>query len=160
MTTTTPTRYENLLNGLKTELGIRKIKYDKIIKLINKRSYDEIRVIVNDYVINNIIDGIITEREIIGNMMANILNSLVMLNDLLIIFDEEPQPSLTKARKSLKKKVFINIYDLVAGRYEMRKKTKRLLIEDVKDNPDRRFPLDYAKRNRVLKSFLHRIFWF
>ena len=153
-----PTRYENLLNELKTELGIRNIGYNKIIKLINRQKYDEIRVIVNDYVINNIIDGIITEREIIGNMMANILNSLVMLNDLLIIFDEEPQPSLTKARKSLKKKVFINIYDLVAMRYEMRKKTKRLLIEDVRGNPDRRFPLNDAKRNCVLKSFLHRIF--
>lgn len=157
-TAATATRYENLLNELKTELGIRNIGYNKIIKLINRQKYDEIRVIVNDYVINNIIDGIITEREIIGNMMANILNSLVMLNDLLIIFDEEPQPSLTKARKSLKKKVFINIYDLVAMRYEMRKKTKRLLIEDVRGNPDRRFPLNDAKRNCVLKSFLHRIF--
>jgi hypothetical protein len=152
------TRYENLLNELKTELGIRNIGYNKIIKLINRQKYDEIRVIVNDYVINNIIDGIITERELIGNMMANILNSLVMLNDLLIIFDEEPQPSLTKARKSLKKKVFINIYDLVAMRYEMRRKTKRLLIEYVRGNPDRRFPLNDAKRNCVLKSFLHRIF--
>lgn len=157
-TAATATRYENLLNELKTELGIRNIGYNKIIKLINRQKYDEIRVIVNDYVINNIIDGIITERELIGNMMANILNSLVMLNDLLIIFDEEPQPSLTKARKSLKKKVFINIYDLVAMRYEMRKKTKRLLIEDVRGNPDRRFPLNDAKRNCVLKSFLHRIF--
>jgi hypothetical protein len=82
------TRYENLLNELKTELGIRNIGYNKIIKLINRQKYDEIRVIVNDYVINNIIDGIITERELIGNMMANILNSLVMLNDLLIIFDD------------------------------------------------------------------------
>ena len=157
-TAATATRYENLLNELKTELGIRNIGYNKIIKLINRQKYDEIRVIVNDYVINNIIDGIITERELIGNMMANILNSLVMLNDLLIIFDEEPQPSLTKARKSLKKKVFINIYDLVAMRYEMRKKTKRLLIEDVRGNPDRRFPLNDAKRNCVLKSFLQRIF--
>lgn len=156
--TATPTRYENLLNALKTELGIRRIGYDKIITLINRQKYDEISVIVNDYVINNIIDGIITEREIIGNIMANILNSLVMLNDLLIIFDEEPQPSLTKARKLLKQKVFINIYDLVAMRYEMRINTKRLLREDVRRSPDRRFPLDDAKRNRVLKCFLHRIF--
>lgn len=156
--TLSPTRYENLLNELKTELRIRRIKYDRVIKLINREAYDEIRVIVNDYGINNIIDGIITEREIIGNVMANILNSRDALNDLLIVFDEEPQPSLTKARKSLKKKVFINIYDLVAMRYEMRKKTKHLLIKDVIDNPDRRFPLNDAKRNRVLKSFLHRIF--
>lgn len=157
-TTLTPTRYENLLNELKTELRIRRIKYDRVIKLINREAYDEIRVIVNDYGINNIIDGIITEREIIGNVMANILNSRDALNDLLIVFDEEPQPSLTKARKSLKKKVFINIYDLVAMRYEMRKKTIQQLREDVRRNPDRRFPLNDAKRNRVLKSFLHRIF--
>lgn len=160
MATATPTRYENLIKELKSELGIRRIKYKEIIKLINREAYDEILVIVNVPVINNLIDEIVNEREIIGNVMVNILNSLDALNDLLIVFDEEPQPSLTKARESLKKKVFINIYDLVAERYEMRKKTKRLLIEDVRYNPDRRFPLNDAKRNRVLKSFLHRIFRF
>jgi hypothetical protein len=151
------TRYENLLDELRTELRVRRIGYNRIIRLINRQEYDEIRAIVDDYGVNNVIDGIITEREVIGNMMTNILNNLDMLNNLLRIFNEEPQPSLTKARKLLKHKVFINIYDLVVGRYEMRT-TKILLIRDVRSNPDRVFPLKVAKRNRVLKCFLRRIF--
>jgi hypothetical protein len=151
------TRYENLLNELRTELRVRRIGYNRIIRLINRQEYDDIRDIVDDYGVNNIIDGIITEREVIGNMMTNILNNLDMLNNLLIIFNEEPQSSLTKARKLLKQKVFINIYDLVVGRYDMRT-TKQDLINDVRRNPDRVFPLEVAKRNRVLKCFLRRIF--
>jgi len=150
-------RYEYLLNELRTELRVRGIGYKRVIRLINRQEYDEIRAIVDDYGVNNVIDGIITEREVIGNMMTNILNKLDMLNNLLRIFNEEPQPSLTKARKLLKQKVFINIYDLVAGRYEMRT-TKRLLIKDVRSKPDRVFPLGVTKRNRVLKCFLRRIF--
>jgi hypothetical protein len=151
------TRYENLLNELRTELRVRRIGYNRIIRLINRQEYDDIPYIVDDYGVNNIIDGIITEREVIGNMMTNILNNLDMLNNLLIIFNEKPQPSLTKARKLLKQKVFINIYDLVAGRYDMQT-TKQDLINDVRRNPDRVFPLKVAKRNRVLKCFLRRIF--
>jgi hypothetical protein len=149
-------RYEYLLNELRTELRVRGIGYKRVIRLINRQEYDEIRAIVDDYGVNNVIDGIITEREVIGNMMTNILNKLDMLNNLLRIFNEEPQPSLTKARKLLHK-VFINIYDLVAGRYEMRT-TKRLLRDDIRRNPDRVFPLGVTKRNRVLKCFLRRIF--
>ena len=151
------TRYENLLDELRTELRVRRIGYNRIIRLINRQEYDRITAIVDDYGVNNVIDGIITEREVIGNMMTNILNNLDMLNNLLRIFNEESQPSLTKARKVLKQKVFINIYDLVAGRYEMRT-TKILLIKDVRSKPDRVFPLGVAKRNRVLKCFLRRIF--
>lgn len=156
-----PTRYENLLDELRTELRVRRIGYNRIIRLINRQEYDRITAIVDDYGVNNVIDGIITEiiteREVIGNMMTNILNNLDMLNNLLRIFNEESQPSLTKAQKVLKQKVFINIYDLVAGIYEMRT-TKILLINDVRSNPDRVFPLGVAKRNRVLKCFLRRIF--
>ena len=146
-------RYEYLLNELKTELRVRRIGYKRIIRLINRQEYDEIRAIVDDYVINNLIDGIIAERDAIGNMMTNILNNLDMLNNLLLVFNEDPQPSLTKARKLFRKNVFINIYDLVAGRYEMRT-TKRLLRDDIRSNPDRVFPLRNAKRHQVLKCFL------
>jgi hypothetical protein len=156
----TTTRYEYLVNELKSELIIRgfgKKRVKKFFGLINRQEYDELRGIMNDYMINNLIDDIVNEREIIASNIANILNSLDLLNGLLIIFNEEPQSSLTKARKLFKKKVFINIYDLAEGRYNMRT-TKRLLISDMRENPDRCFPLKVAKRYPVLKCFLWKIF--
>lgn len=154
------TCYENLVNELKTELKIRgfgKKRVKKFFGLINRRAYHRLRGICNEYVINNLIDNIVNEQEIIASNMANILNNIDLLNDLLIIFNEDPQLSLTKARKELKKKVFINIYDLVANRYD-RRTTKLLLIRDARTNPDRRFPLEVAKRYPVLKCFLCKIF--
>jgi hypothetical protein len=56
----------------------------------------------------------------------------------------------------LKKKVFINIYDLEAEIYEKRT-TKKLLKRDLKKNPDRRYPLRLAKNNITLKCFLIKI---
>ena len=156
----TTTRYEYLVNELKSELiiqGFGKKRQKKIFGLINRQEYDELRGIINDYMINNLIDEIGNEREIIASNIANILNSLDLLNGLLIIFNEEPQSSLTKARKLFKKNVFINIYDLAEGRYDMRT-TKRLLIRDMRENPDRCFPLKVAKRYPVLKCFLWKIF--
>lgn len=156
----TTTRYEYLVNELKSELiiqGFGKKRQKKIFGLINRQEYDELRDIINDYMINNLIDEIGNEREIIASNIANILNSLDLLNGLLIIFNEEPQSSLTKARKLFKKKVFINIYDLAEGRYDMRV-TRRFLISDMRTNPDRCFPLKVAKRYPVLKCFLWKIF--
>jgi hypothetical protein len=154
------TCYEFLVNELKTELKIRgfgKKRVKKFFGLINRRAYDRLRDIINEYVINNLIDNIVNEQEIIASNMANILNNIDLLNDLLIIFNEDPQLSLTKARKELKKKVFINIYDLVTNRYD-RRTTKLLLIRDARTNPDRLFPLEVAKRYPVLKCFLWKIF--
>lgn len=154
------TRYEYLVNELKTELKIRgfgKKRVKNFFGFINRQEYDKLRDIIDEYIINNLINNIVNEQEIIASNIANILNSLDLLNDLLIIFDEEPQPSLTKARKLFKNKVFINIYDLAEGRYDMRT-TKRLLIRDMRTNPDRCFPLGVAKRNPVLKCFLWKIF--
>ena len=154
------TRYEYLVNELKTELKIRgfgKKRVKNFFGFINRQEYDRLRDIIDEYIINNLINNIVNEQEIIASNIANILNSLDLLNDLLIIFDEEPQPSLTKARKLFKNKVFINIYDLAEGRYDMRT-TKRLLIRDMRTNPDRCFPLGVAKRYPVLKCFLWKIF--
>jgi len=154
------TCYEFLVNELKTELKIRgfgKKRVKKFFGLINRRAYHRLRDIINEYVINNLIDNIVNEQEIIASNMANILNNIDLLNDLLIIFNEDPQLSLTKARKELKKKVFINIFDLVANRYD-RRTTKLLLIRDVRTNPDRLFPLERAERYPVLKCFLCKIF--
>ena len=156
----TTTRYEYLVNELKSELiiqGFGKKRQKKIFGLINRQEYDELRGIINDYMLNNLIDEIVNEREFIASNIANILNSLDLLNGLLIIFNEEPQSSLTKARKLFKRKVFINIYDLAEGRYDMRV-TRRFLISDMRENPDRCFPLKVAKRYPVLKCFLWKIF--
>lgn len=154
------TRYEDLINELRDELRIRRIGYRRIVLLINRQEYEAIMAIVNDPVINHLIDEIVNEREKIGNDVANTLNTLELLNDLLIIFNEEPQPSLTKARKLFKKKVFINIYDLAAKRYHGRYKTKQLLLSDLRNRglPNLRFPLYIAKRHPVLKCFLWKIF--
>ena len=154
------TRYEDLINELRDELRIRRIGYRRIILLINRQEYEAIMAIVNDPVINHIIDEIVNEREMIGNDVANTLNTLELLNDLLIIFNEEPQPSLTKARKLFTKKVFINIYDLAAKRYHGRYKTKKLLLSDLQNRrfPNLRFPLYIAKKHPVLKCFLRKIF--
>ena len=81
-----------------------------------------------------------------------------MLNELLIIFGEESQPSLNKARKLLKTKVFINIHDLVAEKYEKRRETIEELQQDIKNNPGRIFPLKFAKPSKKVKNFLQHIF--
>ena len=154
-----PTRYEDLINELRDELRIRRIGYKRIFKLINRQEYEAIMAIVNDTVINHLINEIANEQELIGTNVANTFNTLVLLNDLLIIFNEDPQPSLTKARKLFKKKVFINIYDLAAKRYNGRYRTKRLLLSDLQnENTHLRFPLHVAKSHPVLKCFLWKIF--
>ena len=78
---------------------------------------------------------------------------LLWFNDILIIFGEEPQPTITKALKLLKSKVFINIYDLEAEKYN-RKTSKKILIKELKNKPERRFPLNIANNKIFLKCFL------
>jgi len=85
--------------------------------------------------------------------MEKKLNDLVWLNERLIQFGEEPQLSKTKALNLLKRKVFINIYDLESGQYEKRT-TLTLLKKELKKKPERRFPLKVAKNNITLKCFL------
>lgn len=135
--------YEGLICDLKIKLKNKnkKIKFKDLFSLIN------------DEPIQTLIENIVAERKRIGNNMENKLNNLLWLNDRLIQFGEEPQSSKTKALKLLKTKVFINIYDLEAENYEKRTTKKKLKIE-LKENPDRRFPLDNAKENITLRSFL------
>ena len=78
------TRYEYLVNELNTELknkGFGKKRYKKFFGLINRQEYDKLRGIIDEYLINNLIDDIVNEREIIASNIANILNSLELLND-------------------------------------------------------------------------------
>ena len=101
------------------------------------------------------IEKIVNEIEENSKKLHEIFVSLIYLNELLIIFGEEPQVSKKKAKKILKTKVFINIFDLLEGKYEKRT-TKKLLIQDMIDNPERIFPLKFAKGG-AFQSFLQNI---
>jgi hypothetical protein len=137
--------YEELIASLNNECRKKKVEYKEIIRKLNSVEYDEI---INDEsmgdIIKDIIKDIIAEREEIAKIARDIYNNLTLLNELLVIFGEEPQTSLTKARKIFKTKIFINIYDLCDGKYNKRT-TKQLLRKDLRRNPDRRFPLRVAK---------------
>lgn len=142
--------YEGLIFDLKIKLKNKNIKFNKIFSLINNQKYDEI---IEDDTIKNLIENIVTERETIGNNIENKLNNLLWLNDRLIQFGEEPQSTKTKALHLLKTKVFINIYDLDAEKYE-RRTTMQLLKKELRIKRDRRFPLCSAKANQTLRCFL------
>jgi hypothetical protein len=145
--------YECLISHLKNELKNKNIKFKDLFILINNKEYDKIIKIINDETIQNLIDNIVAERKKIGNNMEKKLNDLVWLNERLIQFGEEPQLSKTKALNLLKTKVFINIYDLESGQYEKRT-TLTLLKKELKNKPERRFPLKVAKKYITLKCFL------
>lgn len=154
----TRTRYEYLIDELKIELGIRGGDFNSILRIINREEYEEIGDISDDKVICYLIEGIVNERVIIGNNVANLLNNRVLLNDLLIKFNLKQQSTLVKARNELKRNVFINIYDLEAGRYDRRVVSIQDITDDILSNPERLFPLDVARSDSVLKCFLQRIF--
>jgi hypothetical protein len=150
------TIYEGLINELKLQLGLKKIKFKKMFRLINNQKYDEIVEIIHDEHIQALIDDIVTEREKIGNNLEKKLNDLIWLNERLLQFEEEPQLSKTQALKLLKTKVFINMYDLDAELYEKRTK-KELLKTQLRKHPETRYPLYCAKENETLKCFLIKI---
>ena len=145
--------YESLISDLKIKLKNKNIKFQMLFKLINNQNYDKIIEIIDDKTIHTLVENIVTERERIGNNMENKLNDLLWLNKQLIQYGEEPQVSKTKALKLLKKKVFINIYDSEAEKYE-RRTTKQLLKKELREKAERRFPLWIAKKHITLRSFL------
>jgi hypothetical protein len=136
--------YYDLIDELKVKLKSKHIPFNVIMNLINCQDYEDIHVLIAK---------IVEERDHIGETMEKNLNDLLWLNKILVLFGEQPQPSKTKARRLFKKKVFINIYDLVAEKYEMRT-TKQKLAEELKNHPERRFPLHKAKKYRLLTNFL------
>jgi hypothetical protein len=140
--------YYDLIDELKVKLKSKHIKFNPIMNLINSEDYEDLHVLITK---------IVEERDHIGKTMEKNLNDLLWLNDKLVIFGEEPQPSKTKARRLLKAKVVINIYDLAAGKYEKRT-TRQKLAEELRNYPERRFPLQQAKKYKVLKNFLLRVF--
>ena len=136
--------YYDLIDELKVKLKSKHIPFNVIMNLINSQEYEDIHVLIAK---------IVEERDHIGKTMEKNLNDLLWLNKILVLFGEEPQPSIRKARRLLKAKVFINIYDLVAEKYEMRT-TRSKLTEQLRDYPERRFPLQIAKKYKALKCFL------
>jgi hypothetical protein len=136
--------YYDLIDELRSKLKSKHIPFNAIINLINCKEYEDIHVLIAK---------IVEEQHHIGKTMEKNLNDLEWLNKILVLFGEEPQPSITKARRLLKAKVFINIYDLVAEKYEMRT-TRSKLTEQLRDYPERRFPLQIAKKYKALKCFL------
>jgi len=96
-------RYDELIVSLKNECRKKRVSYKDIIKKLNRFEYDEI---INDERIGDIIQDIIAEREDIARIARDIYNNLTFLNELLEIFGEEPQTSLTKARKLFKTRGF------------------------------------------------------
>ena len=149
------TIYEGLINELKLQLGLKKIKFKKMFRLINNQKYDEIVEIIHDEHIQALIDDIVTEREKIGNNLEKKLNNLIWLNERLIQFEKEPQTSKTQALKLLRT-IFINIYDLEAEKYE-KNTTWELLAKQLRKHPETRYPLHCAKENETLKCFLIKI---
>jgi hypothetical protein len=145
--------YENLICNLKIKLKNKNIKFKDLFSLINNQKYDKIIEIIDDESIQILIENIVAERKTIGNNMENKLNNLLWLNDRLIQFGEAPQPSKIKALNLLKTKVFINIYDLEAEKYE-RRTTIQLLKKELRKKRDKRFPLCNAKENKTLSCFL------
>jgi len=136
--------YYDLIDELRSKLKSKHIPFNPIMSLINSQEYEDIHVLITK---------IVEEQDHIGKTMEKNLNDLLWLNKILVLFGEEPQPSKTKARRIFKKKVFINIYDLVAEKYEKRT-TKQKLAEELKNHPERRFPLHKAKKYRLLTNFL------
>jgi len=136
--------YYDLIDELKVKLKSKHIKFNPIMNLINSEDYEDV---------HNLIVKIVEEREHIGKTMEKNLNDLLWLNEMLVLFGEEPQPSIRKALRLFKEKVFINIYDLLAEKYEKRT-TWNKLVEELRDYPERRFPLEIAKKYKALKFFL------
>ena len=152
------TKYEGLINKLKLQFSLKGIKETaKNFKLIiNKEITDKNKNIKKKLDDDELIEKIVNELVVIGTKLSLMLLTLKGLNELLIIFKEEPQPSLNKARKLLKEKVVINLFDLVAEKYEKRT-TYEKLKEDMENNPGRVFPLWVAKTFKGLQFFCQHI---
>jgi hypothetical protein len=78
-------------------------------------------------------------------------------NELLSFINHEKQDTLAAAGKTIKKKVFISIYDFLEGRYECHKKNLHTFRVYLKDNNHLIYPLKLAKSGN-LKLFLKTVF--
>jgi hypothetical protein len=154
------TLYTKYLTALKNILLNNGMPYKKVVTLINQQKFDDIffiNLLSEGYseTVTNLIQLIILERFKIGVNLESKLNDLLWLNNALIQFKLEPQPTKTQALKLLQK-ININIYDLDAELYNMQTDFKSLR-KDIKKNPCRRYPLEEAKQFIALKCFLKKL---
>jgi hypothetical protein len=152
------TIYEGLINELKTKCELKGIKFTtKNFKLIMNKEITEKNKNKKKRLDGELlIEEIVNELVVISIKLSSMLSTLKGLNELLIIFKEEPQPSKNKAIKLLKENVVINIFDLVVEKYEKRT-TYEKLKEDMENNPGRVFPLWVAKTFKGLQFFCQHI---
>jgi hypothetical protein len=143
--------YSTLVDELKIKVK-NIINFKKCMKLINSGDYNTIiEKTNNDYEIGCIIQQLKFEKKVQSTKY-----DLSELNRILKIFGEKEQDTIPKAINVYKNKIFINIYDLLDERYDMRKKSKADLVIELQNNPDKRFPLKSLKNgyDKNLKVFL------
>jgi hypothetical protein len=110
---------------------------------------------IEDKEIQILSDIVISERKLLLSNFESELDNLSLLNNRLIQFTREPQPSITKARKELSK-IYINIYDLIACRVD-KETNYPSLRKDLNKNLDRIFPLKLAKKYVNIACFLKKL---
>lgn len=121
----------------------------KIFKLINNDGP------IEDKEIKILSDAVISARALLLSNFESELDNLSLLNNRLIQFNREPQPSINKARKELSK-IYINIYDLIECRVD-KETNYPSLRKDLNKNLDRRVPLKLAKKYINISCFLKRL---
>lgn len=123
--------------------------------LFHKGKFDVIlRINNNDAKVIKILYSLLQELENIENFIKTNNNNLEWLNLVITKCGFPLEPSLTKARKFIKKRLYINIFDLCKGDYY--NKSKKEFKRDLTENPKRRFPLLLAKVKGT-KEFLKTI---
>ena len=146
---TSEDKYSQSVDNLKQLLRKKKIKYRTIFKLINNGG------LIIDTDVKILADIVISERELIFANFDSELDNLSSLNKRLIQFTREPQTSITRAKKILST-ICINIYDLIANKID--KETDYLSLRtDVRKHPDRKFPLNMAKKYVNIACFLKKL---
>ena len=154
---TITTQYEEYIIQLKNLLLVKRISFKKIFKLITFdnvqmiEEYENKNGVISDD-IKKIMNCILDELNKICFIMEQKLNDLFWLNYALVNFKEEPQISITKAIKLLKTH-YINIFDLVQNLF-YKETDFKTLRNNLRKHPELRFPLDIAKKYKLLKSFL------
>jgi hypothetical protein len=136
--------YETMVTQLRLAVHSKR-QFKRVLGLINNDRQDEIV----DPQVKDLAMNIAVERARICTNFETQIDDLDWINKVLIHFGEEAQHTKTQARKLLKTKVFINIYDLMTGKYD-RRTTKELLKKELRTRLDRRF----RPSTKILKLFL------